>query len=189
MSAVAQQLNPTEVPDGFLEAIDLTPARQRDVETYREMLAAEFRALVDAVPTSQPQPGSHCTELYCPAKGSCPVTRTALAEVIPAAQLARFKFTDQIESMAHASQLLPMMKLADAYTENVRKALQAYAVSHGDIPTTEGKAWGKGTRKDRRFNKSLALVLLKQLGATDAQIAALDKEQIVDTYSERKVRP
>ena len=40
MSAVAQQLNPTEVPDGFLEAIDLTPARQRDVETYREMLAA-----------------------------------------------------------------------------------------------------------------------------------------------------
>ena len=166
----------TEEDMGMLDSIDF------------DLLASEFRLLLESVPTSLPKPGSHCTELYCPAKGSCPVTRTALAEIVPAAALTRFRFTDKIESMEHASQLLPMMKLADAYTDNVRKALQAYAVAHGDIPTTDGKAWGKGTRKDRRFNKDLAIALLKQLGATDAQIAALNKEQVVDTYSERKVR-
>lgn len=40
MSAAAPQLNPHEVPNGFLEAIDLTPARQQDIGTYREMLTA-----------------------------------------------------------------------------------------------------------------------------------------------------
>jgi 16S rRNA (guanine527-N7)-methyltransferase len=39
MSAAAPQLSPFQVEDGFFEAIDLTPSRQRDIETYRDMLA------------------------------------------------------------------------------------------------------------------------------------------------------
>ena len=39
MSAAAPQHSPLQVPDGFFAAIDLTPARQQDIERYRDMLA------------------------------------------------------------------------------------------------------------------------------------------------------
>ena len=150
------------------------------------MLAAEFRALVDAIPMSQPQPGMHCTEFYCPAKQSCPTTRTAIEQIIPTEHLARFKFSHELTSAEHASAVLPMWKLANDYVDLVGKALREFARTNGAIPTSPGKEWGEGTRKMPRFNKDAALALLLRLGANESEMAALTKTSVETVFSERK---
>lgn len=173
-------------------AITTTELVETELATFDEFglsaVAGEVMALLALVPEAQPQPGMHCTELYCPAKGACPATSETLAQIVPPAQLARFKFTHEIESVEHAAAILPMYKLASSYVDMVGDGLREWAKSHGPIPTSHGKEWGPGVRNMPRFDSALALALLKQLGATEEQIAALTKVKQEPTFSERKVR-
>jgi PD-(D/E)XK nuclease superfamily len=149
-------------------------------------LEGEIGATLAAIPGSAPTPGLHCRELYCPDREVCPTTRGAIEQVIPAASLVRFPFTREIQSMEHASALLPLARLASAYVEGVEDALKDYARQHGPIPTSPGKAWGPSTRKQSTFKRDLALALLRQLGATEEQVAALTYSSEIPTFTEKK---
>lgn len=152
------------------------------------MIAAEYAALIAQVSSSQPQVGMHCSSMYCPAKGSCPAIRSALDVVIPISAVVRYKFTSAIESQAHASYLLPQVKAAKAYIEQVEDNLKDYVAKRGPIPTSPGKAWGQGVRQDRRFNKEKALSLLGSMGATKEQIESTYTVTTVPVFAERNER-
>ncbi len=166
--------------------------QEDDLGTLEEFdfaqLEGEIAGLLAAIPGSAPTPGTWCRELYCPDRETCPVTQGAIEQVVPAASLVRFRFTREIESVEHASALLPLAKLASAYVEGVEDALKDWARTHGPIPTSGGKEWGPSTRKQSTFKKELALALLKQFGATEEQIAALTYESVIPTFSEKKSR-
>ena len=110
-----------------------------------------------------------------------------MEQIIPSSYLTRNKFTNQIESLEHASALLPMVKLAKSYIETVEKSLREMAKTQ-PIPTSEGKQWGMGTRKERRFDKERAIDLLKQKDASDEEIADCYAIRNVPVFSERKMR-
>lgn len=177
-----------------LVTLRLTPASltEEDHGTLDEAdlaaLAEEFAALVAAIPDAEPRPGMHCRELYCSAKGACPTTQRALAQVIPADQLARFRFTDKIESMAHASAVLPMLKVLDKYLEQVKEALEAYHDAHGPIPTSDGKEWRRCVRQMSRWNKDKAVAKLHFLGASEADLEDLTKVVPEQYFAERKAK-
>jgi hypothetical protein len=149
-------------------------------------IEGEIASLLGAIAGSPPTPGLWCRELYCPDRETCPATKGAIEQVVPAASLVRFRFTREIESEEHASALLPLAKLASAYVEGVEDALKDWARTHGPIPTSPGKGWGPSTRRQSTFKKDLAIALLKQLGATEEQIAALTYQSEIATFTERK---
>lgn len=140
---------------------------------------AELRALI---PTSEPQAGAHCAELFCPAKLSCPLVGAGVAElvdVIPADKLVRakpFKLTDPITTAEHAAWAVGVISLMGAKLEALKDEIKAKVAKHTggwqleDGRTLEERFSTVGTSK---FSEESAVSLLRELGATDQQIEDL----------------
>ena len=74
----------------------------------------------------------------------------------------------------------------DGERVKLEDALKDWARTRGPIPTSAGKAWGPSTRRQSTFKKDLAIALLRQLGATEEQIAALTYQSEIATFTERR---
>lgn len=128
---------------------------------------------------SEPQPGSHCSELFCPAKLHCPVAQVAaaeLVEVIPADKLVRrpeFRLYDPIETPEHAIWAIDVVRLIGAKLEAIKDDIKAKCPKDGWV-ASDGRILKEGTCKSTGFDKEKTLALCKQLGATEAQLAALN---------------
>lgn len=135
-------------------------------------LAAHAGALAEAladVPTAKPQPGPHCGDLYCPARATCPAVTAIVAEVIPAEALVRHKWGVTISGPEHAAWLYEQAKAVESAAKAVKDAVKAY-VPDGGLSLEDGSVLVEGTRQMPRFDKGKAVGLMRELGATDAQI-------------------
>ena len=138
-----------------------------DLEAAREAIASAL----GKVASSEPKPGAHCFNRWCPASGSCPATTEAMAQVIPAESLARFKVALVPESPAHAAYLWPRLKLAEEWVEkaiaNVKDLARSEPIDLGD---------GTELRETTQTRESASVEKLKglavRLGATPEQLAA-----------------
>lgn len=155
-------------------------------ETHREELtpfeldavAYDLAEDIERIPTAEPRPGPHCSDLSCPARLSCPVGQKALAEaveVIPADALVRrpeWRITDPITTpeQATATKLALGMvkKWCEAKTEELKRLAPGFT-----WPDANGYTLREGecTRTGKDFDKAVALAV--QLGATPEQIASL----------------
>lgn len=106
-------------------------------------IAAELRALLEKDHTnSEPTPGPHCSERYCPARAACPVTTGAMGDtLVKADRLIRHKFSEQIATPDHAAWLLTACELVEDGLKAVRGQLRAYADEHGGIALSDGSVW------------------------------------------------
>lgn len=139
-------------------------------------IAGEFAELRERTPGAEPAPSDACVDLFCDAKTVCPVTQDAQAALVPDAALTR-KFSKVIESPEHARWMLERVRLVKSACEEIKTAINDY-VPEGGVALEDGKYIYEGAREMPRFDAHKALALIKQLGATEAQIASLTRPVI-----------
>ena len=132
-------------------------------------LAQDLKYLTLEIPLSKPEPGEHCSGLYCPAVNACPSAQA----LIPASALTvRYPFSAEIQGQEHAQALIGMVALAKAFVSEVDAALKAHAREHGGVPMPDGKVWQETFRTMPRVDKDATQALFVELGATPEQIAS-----------------
>jgi hypothetical protein len=158
-------------------ALEVTAAGVQEVcreeldEFALSAIAGELAERLAAVATAEPQPGEHCRDLYCPARVSCPATRESEAQLVPAESLTK-RLSTTIDGPDHAVWMLERVRLVEAACKAVKDAIKAYVPADG-LVLEDGSRLMETTREMPRFDKNKALALLKQLGATPAQVDAL----------------
>lgn len=159
-------------------ALEVTAAGVREV--CREDLdvfdldahAGELAELLAAVPTAEPVPGPHCGERYCPARASCPAGREAAEQLVPVDALVPHRMSVEIASPDHAAWMLDRVRLVEAACKSVKDAIKAACPDEG-WTLADGRTLREGSRKVERFKQAQAVTLLRELGATDEQLASL----------------
>ena len=138
-------------------------------------VAGELAEQLAAIEAAEPQPGSHCGELYCPARLSCPLGQTAIAEtalVIPADALVRrpeWRITDPIKTAEQAIWTIDVLRLMGAWLDARKDEIKALVPVEG-WKADDGRVLRETTSTIEAFDKTKALALLKQLGATEEQL-------------------
>ena len=141
-------------------------------------VAGELAEQLAMVASAEPMPGSHCGELYCPARLSCPVGTAATAEVvqiIPAEALVRkadYHITDPIKTADQAIWTVDVLRLMGAWIDAKKDEIKGLVPEEG-WKADDGRVLKETTATVQAFDKHKALALCKQLGATDEQIASL----------------
>jgi hypothetical protein len=141
-------------------------------------IAGELSEMIAAIPTSEPTPGSHCGELYCPARLHCPLGATAMAEVvdvIPADKLVRrdaFKISDPVRTAEQAMWTVDVLRLMSAWIDAKKDEIKA-AVPADGWRSDDGRVLKETSATVEALDKAKALALCKQLGATDEQLGGL----------------
>lgn len=138
--------------------------------------AGEFCELLAMAPTAEPKVSDACVDLFCDARTVCPETLAAQAALVPEGALTR-KFSKEISDPEHARWMLERVRLVKSACEEIKDAINAY-VPDGGIELADGKFIYEGAREMPRFDAHKALALIKQLGATDAQVASLTRPVI-----------
>jgi len=168
-------------------ALDVGPLGVR--ELYREDLdafelaniAGTLADLTAQIPGAQPQPGAHCSELFCPAKLTCPLVENAaadLAQVLPADALVRretYSLTAPITTPEHAAWAVGVISLMKSKLDDLKDQIKAL-VPEGGWRLSDGRTLEERTStvKATKFSQETAISLLRELGATDQQIADLE---------------
>ena len=158
-----------------------------------EGAAVDLRERLTAdISQAQPNPGPHCAERYCQARGSCPATREAMTQVIPADRLA-FKFGTSIESDQHAAWLLTVLDLLKAGIEVERARLESYADQNQGVTFTDGFVWKGSESKTTKpvLEVPGALDVVREAGAEDAIGYATtwaELERVLGKPSAKKLR-
>lgn len=141
-------------------------------------VSGDLAEAVAGVPTAEPVPGPHCGEGYCPARATCPaVVERVETDIIPAASLVRHRWGVRISSPDHAAWLYEQAKVVEAAAKLVKDAVRAYVPEAG-LVLEDGSVLREGTRNMPRFQKDVAVALLRELGATEEQIAGLTRSMV-----------
>jgi len=141
-------------------------------------VSGDLAEAVSSVPTAEPVPGPHCGEHYCPARATCPaVVERVERDIIPAASLVRHRWGVRISSPDHAAWLYEQAKAVEAAARLVKDAVRAYVPEAG-LVLEDGSVLKEGTRNMPRFQKDVAVALLRELGATEEQIAGLTRSVV-----------
>lgn len=140
-----------------------------DLSDWQDFLADRLRAL----PTSEPVPGPHCRDTFCPQFGRCPATSHALAEaspdVVAVAQRRLPIVTDaaDIQGPEHARHQYDVLRAAKARIDAAWEALRRYADTAGGVPLASGKTWIRSVRTVERIDLAVpgaVDVLQRELG-------------------------
>lgn len=173
------------------------PAYKRTFSAWElAAIAADLHEFFGKEP-QDPSPGEHCTELYCPAKQSCPAIARAVsgvAELIPADKLVRredFSIAGPIESPDHAAHLLTMIRLVSAWCDERKDELKALCPPDG-WKLSDGRTMKETRSMSTKFDQDRAVALLKALGATNEQLESIsykfEKSNGLRVYGGKKER-
>lgn len=116
---------------------------------------SEFEAkFVDAfnrVPGSEPTPGHHCVNLYCPLAGTCPATLGKLSEEL-GVPLDSIRTDASIDSVTQAQNLYELKLLMGKSKKTLEDSLKRYVDEWGVLPLSNGKVYTKkgGSYKEVR---------------------------------------
>ena len=113
--------------------------------------AAELRATVAAIPTSEPKPGKHCQ--YCPARAVCPAMGTALATVTPRTRLPIVQRSEDFVSPEHVAEQYLTLRAAKVAIEQAWGAIRSYVDTHGAVDLGNGHTYAR--RETKRESISL----------------------------------
>ena len=116
---------------------DTLDAFELDAEAY------DLRADLARIPNAEPVPGPHCAARYCPAIATCEATREAMTHTLPASMLVRqHRLSPVIADAEHAAWTYAALRMVEAATDEIAKALKAYADEHGGIVLSDGSVYG-----------------------------------------------
>lgn len=157
----------------------VTEVAREDLDAFALAgVAGELAEQLAAIEDAEPQPGSHCGELYCPARLHCPLGTTAIAQVvdvIPAEAIVRrpeWRITDPITTAEQAILTVDVLRLMGAWIDAKKDEIKALVPPDG-WATEDGRVLRETKATVQAFDKHKVIALCKQLGATDEQIASL----------------
>ena len=164
--------------------------RRRELDAFDlNDVASLRRAQLEAVPTSTPVPGAHCTERWCKAIASCPATQAAAEQLLPVTSLVKkgetavsYPMTVQIQSPEHALWLRDRAKMIQEMAGEILDAVKDYARKSGGIPVGDGKkVWTEvpSTRSGGIDGKKALDLLENKYGASNDDLSACMKPSIV----------
>jgi hypothetical protein len=144
-----------------------------------DAIAEERCAELKAAETAEPNPGSHCTELWCPARLVCPEVGVAIAELVPAEALVkRPKWSHEFVSHDNDAALLDFVRLVDKATEDLRKVIKK-RTPPGGVILADGRLLREGFHDESRFRQESLIGKLRELGAK-AGLADEDIEKALE---------
>ena len=173
----------TEVRIGALEvkASGVTIVCEETLDAFAlDAVAGELAEHVTAVENAEPVPGSHCSDLYCPARLSCPLGNAATAElvdVIPADSLVRtkpFRLTDPIKTPEHAAWALDVLRLVVAKVDALKDEIKAKVPAEG-WKLEDGRMLKETKALVSYVDKDMAVSLARRLGATEQDVESCTK--------------
>jgi len=179
---VARAYDVEQVTVAALEvrASGVTEVAREDLDSFAlASIAGELAEQLAAVRNATPLPGSHCGELYCPARLACPAGTEATAQVvdlIPAEQLVRrteWRITDPVKTAEQAIWTVDVLRLMGAWIDAKKDEIKGKVPADGWV-ADDGRVLREGECEKSAFDKHKALALCKQLGATPEQIASLN---------------
>lgn len=181
LAARAFQAEGREVESVYVSALEVradgvTERCAEELDAFAlSVHAGELAEVLERVPNAEPNPGSHCKDLYCPARAACPVSREGVAQaiaLIPEGGLVRAKdwrITDPIETPEQAALALDVLRLAEEVIELKKKEIKALVPAEGWV-CEDGRVLKETKSSVQAFDKNKAIDLLKTFGATDEQI-------------------
>jgi hypothetical protein len=130
-----------------------------------DALAEELRERLAAVATSEPQPGPHCSDMWCPARLACPAVPAAIAELVPADALAkRPRFSHEFVSHDNDAALLDFLRLVEKASEDLRKVIRARTPKEGAV-LGDGRILREGFHDETRWRQESLIAKARELGA------------------------
>lgn len=113
--------------------------------------AVLIRALVAKIPDSEPQPGAHCSALWCPVQALCPATVRASHALLPGTHPAmRIETTEQATNVHLALQM-------------ARARFEMYAAELNRFTDDQGGSWtmtdGRTFRRSESHPRSIDLAV------------------------------
>lgn len=153
--------------------------------------ANKLRLAIAKVPTSEPTPGDHCSDCYCPLRGACPAYQDAAKSIaaelvpdVPAFDLVRRKITDPIASEGDAAQALMFIDLIEDWADRKKREAREWAEQNSgaviQLPNGQSYKRIKQTRTSVSANDALALA--EKHGATEDELAACVKPTSFDVW-------
>jgi len=104
------------------------------------------------VPGSEPSPGPHCVNLYCPMASTCPATLSKLEQYTGADLLSNIDSSCDIKDDEQANKLYEIKALLTKTGDAVKKSLKLYVDQSGGFLLPNGKMYmkDKGSYKETR---------------------------------------
>lgn len=173
MVARALRLSTVTVAALEVTAAGVREVCREDLDAFElDVHAGELAEKLAAIPTAEPTPGAHCSDAWCPARATCPEGREAAAQLVPVEALTKHRMSLQIDGPDHAAWMLDRVRLVEAACKATKEAIKAACPEEG-WTLADGRTLREGTRKVERFKQAQAVALLRELGATDEQLATL----------------
>lgn len=139
-----------------------------------DAIAEDLRNRLAASPISEPIPGAHCTEMFCPARLVCPAVPTMIAELIPADALVKQpKFSHTFVSHDHDARMLEFCRLLEKAADDMKKQIKKRTPQAG-VQLGDGRWLGEGTHYETKFSEAQLKAKIRELG----EMAKLDEEAI-----------
>lgn len=147
-----------------------------------DAIADERISQLAAVAKAKPVPGSHCTEMYCPARLACPEVPVAIAELMPAEALVkRPKWTHEFVSYDNDAALLEYLRLVEKACEDLYKLIKKRTPVVGAV-LTDGRILREDFHDESRMRQDSLIAKLRELGTK----AGLTDEDIDRTLEDCK---
>jgi hypothetical protein len=141
-------------------------------------IAAKVRRLSLLVPKAEPQPGLHCTEMWCPIRGTCPASQRAQMALAP----DRTALEMNIERPEQAARVLYAIRVIRAAADFAEAHLNAYVDDQPGqyIVLPDGRRYQRSETVQRTIDLSApgAVDLLKGSGFGDAIVATTSRERL-----------
>ncbi len=139
-----------------------------------DALAEELKERLAAVATSEPKPGPHCSDMWCPARLACPAVPAAIAELVPADALTtRPKFSHEFVSHDNDARLLDFLRLVEKSCDDLKSVIRTRTPKEGAV-LSDGRILREGFHDETRWRQEALIAkardLAKRAGLTDEDI-------------------
>lgn len=131
----------------------------------------------------QPEPGPHCSDMYCPARASCPATMAVMRSNVDLAPLADL-VAASIQTPEQAGAAYRKLRLVKDAVKLVEERIRSVVEEQGEAPTAPGKVLRLVTTTRETFSQSripperrdAVLADLRELGAVQSSTSSYLKE-------------
>jgi hypothetical protein len=129
-----------------------------------DALAEELRERLAAVATSEPKPGAHCADMWCPARLACPAVPAAIAELVPVdALLSRPKFSHEFVSHDNDAALLNFLRLVEKACDDMKRVIRGRTPEAGAV-LSDGRILREGFHDETRWRQEALIAKARDLG-------------------------
>lgn len=156
---------------------------------FGDKLARSLRALDKAVAEGPNVfgEGDHCR--YCPAARVCPA-KTAMVHAVTHGDRSLAVLHERATALtltdADAGAAWPLVREAKRRLEEIEDAIKGMVTAGAEVSLANGKVLKATSTTKKSFSQASAIALLRDLGATDAQIAQLYAESTSTSVREVK---